>query len=168
MNIQKTMKDFLVNYVAAGVLCPNYLRYVIYKMAGFNLGIKISIKPRNYFGVGKVHLMIGEGSFINYNCWFDLGGDITLGENCNVAMNVTFMNSDHEIGTEDKRAGRYCPKAITVGKGTWIGANVTIMPGVTIGSGCIIAAGSVVTKDCEDNMLYAGVPAKMVKLIVEN
>lgn len=44
-----------------------------------------------------------------------------------------------------------------------IGANVTILPGVNIGSGVIIAAGSVVVHDCEDNSIYAGNPAKLIK-----
>lgn len=47
--------------------------------------------------------------------------------------------------------------------GCWVGANVTIIPGVTIGEGCIIAAGAVVTKNCEPDGLYAGVPAKRIK-----
>ena len=44
-----------------------------------------------------------------------------------------------------------------------IGANVTILPGVTIEDGVVIGAGSVVTKDCKSNTLYAGVPAKEIR-----
>ena len=54
---------------------------------------------------------------------------------------------------------------VKIGKGVWIGANVTILPGVTIGDGCIIAAGAVVNKNCEANSLYAGVPAVKVKTL---
>lgn len=50
-----------------------------------------------------------------------------------------------------------------VDDGTWIGSCSLILPGVHIGKGVIIAAGSVVTKDCEDNCLYAGNPAKLVR-----
>ena len=57
----------------------------------------------------------------------------------------------------------YHPKPIIVGDGCWIGANSLIMPGVTIGNGVVIAAGSVVTKDCESDCLYGGVPAKKIK-----
>ena len=38
-----------------------------------------------------------------------------------------------------------------------------IMPGVHIGSGVIIGAGSVVNKDCPDNSIYAGIPARKIK-----
>jgi maltose O-acetyltransferase len=34
-----------------------------------------------------------------------------------------------------------------------------VLDGVTIGAGCVIAAGAVVTRDCEPDGLYAGVPA---------
>lgn len=92
-----------------------------------------------------------------------MGNDITIGKNCNIAMNVTFLNSTHEIGSSEKRAGKYVPMPIIVGDGCWIGANSLIMPNVVIGNGVIIAAGSVVTKDCESNCLYGGVPAKIIK-----
>ena len=66
-------------------------------------------------------------------------------------------------GGANQRAGMYCNKDIEIGDGTWICANVTILPGVKIGKGCVIAAGSVVNKDCEDNCMYGGVPAKLIK-----
>lgn len=47
--------------------------------------------------------------------------------------------------------------------GCWLGGNVTVLPGVTIGRGCVIAAGAVVTKSCDPNGLYAGVPARRIR-----
>jgi maltose O-acetyltransferase len=38
-----------------------------------------------------------------------------------------------------------------------------IMPGITIGEGTVIAAGAIVTKDCEPDALYAGVPARRLR-----
>lgn len=70
----------------------------------------------------------GGGTFINYNCWFDLGDDIEIGENCNIAMNVHFINGTHEIGDENRRATQGITKRIVVGAGSWIGADIIIMP----------------------------------------
>ena len=38
-----------------------------------------------------------------------------------------------------------------------------ILPGVTIGNRVVVAAGAVVTKNVEDDVVVAGVPAKVVK-----
>ena len=44
----------------------------------------------------------------------------------------------------------------------FIGSNSIILYNTKIGSNVIIASGSVVTKDCEPNSVYAGVPAKKI------
>ncbi|MBL7147203.1 MAG: acyltransferase [Nanoarchaeota archaeon] len=52
---------------------------------------------------------------------------------------------------------------IRIREGTWIGTNVTILPGVTVGKCCLIGAGSVVTKNIPDYTVVAGVPAKEIR-----
>ena len=54
---------------------------------------------------------------------------------------------------------------IVVGNNVYIGVNALIMPGVTIGNNVVIAAGSIVTKSIEDNVVVAGIPAKIVSRI---
>lgn len=46
-------------------------------------------------------------------------------------------------------------------------ASLEIMPspGVTIKKGCVVASGSVVSEDCRSNGFYAGVPAKLKRII---
>lgn len=44
-----------------------------------------------------------------------------------------------------------------------VGANSVVLPGVTIGEGTTIGANSVVTRDCDEWMVYAGAPAKPIK-----
>lgn len=73
------------------------------------------------------------------------------------------MNSTHQIEEKNRRAGQKLALPIYIGEGTWIGANVIILPGVSIGKGCVIGAGSVVVSDVEDNSIYAGVPAKKLR-----
>lgn len=53
---------------------------------------------------------------------------------------------------------------IHIGEGTWVGGQAIILPNVSIGKGCIIGAGSVVNTDIPDYSIYAGVPAKLIKM----
>ena len=160
----KTMThDGIVNWIAAGVCCPHFFRLFIYKCFGNNLGRKCILSPRIFLGSGKGKMQIGGGTFINYGCFFDLGDDISIGKNCNVAMNVHFINSTHELGRMDRRAGKNISDKIVIGDGCWIGADSIIMPGINIGDGVVIGAGSLVTENCDSNCVYLGRPAKKVK-----
>lgn len=153
--------DLILNTIASSAFTPRLLRWLIYKAYGIKTQA-ISIYPDCY--IKTPNLTIGKGTFINRGCFFDNVSEIELGENCSIGMEVMFCSSTHMIGSEEKRASaQTIGLPIKVGTGTWIGTRAVILPGVTIGSGCIIAAGSVVTKDCEPNGLYAGVPAKRMK-----
>lgn len=54
-------------------------------------------------------------------------------------------------------------KPIVFKRFSTLGVNCTVLPGVTLGEGCIVGANSVVTKDTEPWMIYAGTPAKPIK-----
>ena len=54
-------------------------------------------------------------------------------------------------------------KPILVKKGSWIGANVIILPGVTIGRNSVVGAGSIVTKSVSDHSIVAGNPAVVIE-----
>ncbi|WP_424977190.1 acyltransferase [Labedella endophytica] len=67
------------------------------------------------------------------------------------------------MGGPERRASKSLSLAVTIATGVWIGSGATVLPGLSVGQGCMIAAGSVVTRDCEDNGLYAGVPARRIR-----
>ncbi len=50
---------------------------------------------------------------------------------------------------------------VTIKDGAIIGSRAVIKAGVTIGQNSIVAMGAVVTRDVPDNVLVAGVPAKV-------
>ena len=52
---------------------------------------------------------------------------------------------------------------VTIKENAWVAVGSIILPGVTVGTGSIVAAGSVVTKDVPDNVMVAGVPAKIIR-----
>jgi len=51
-----------------------------------------------------------------------------------------------------------------IGHDTWIGHRCIILPNIKIGNRVLIGAGSVVTKDIPDDMVYAGNPAKFIRI----
>lgn len=157
----KVLKDIFQNVIASSYITPQKIRRGIYSLWGHK--VKGYIGPKCFFGYGKGKFSLDKGSSINYKCFLDLGNDIAIGKNCNIAYQVTFVNSTHEVGSTQRRAGRNVSLPIIVKDGCWIGANATIMGGVTIGEGCIIGTGALVIKDCEPNGLYIGFPAKRVK-----
>lgn len=95
---------------------------------------------------------------------------ISLGDNVMISDNVHFVNHDGGILILDVNG--WLPNSdifgrITVGNNVFIGRDATILKGVHIGNNVIIGAGAVVSKDCEDNSIYAGIPARKIKTLQE-
>lgn len=59
--------------------------------------------------------------------------------------------------------GRELAAPITIGDDCWIGGHATINPGVTLGNNVVVAAGAVVTRSFGDNVVLAGVPARVIR-----
>ena len=90
---------------------------------------------------------------------------IILGDNCMIGPNTIIIDHDgHDLWPVEKRwEGKGKSEPIKIGNNVWIGMNSMILKGVTIGDGTVIAAGSVIVKNCDNNSLYAGNPAKKIK-----
>lgn len=117
-----------------------------------------------YFDYGD-KTTFGDGCFVNHGCYFMDGGSITFGDNVFIGPFCGFYTASHPLGAKERNLGLERALSIVVGDNCWFGANVSVLQGVTIGSGCVIAAGSVVTEDLPDNVMAAGVPAVVKKII---
>src|SRR6185312_7412631 len=52
-------------------------------------------------------------------------------------------------------------RLVTIGEGAWVGTGAIVL--ADVGKGTIVAAGAVVTKPLPDNVIVAGVPAKVIR-----
>ena len=77
--------------------------------------------------------------------------------------NVQILAATHQIDAIERRKTECVQPSITIGDDVWIGGGAIILPGVTIGNRVVVAAGAVVTKNVEDDVVVAGVPAKVIK-----
>ncbi|MBC9914526.1 DapH/DapD/GlmU-related protein [Chitinophaga varians] len=108
-------------------------------------------------------IRLGRRVFINHACSFlDMGG-ITVEDDVLIGPKVNLITENHPLTPADRKA--LVTKPILIKRNAWIGAAATILPGVTIGENAVVAAGSVVSKDVPDNVVVAGVPAKIIKTI---
>jgi maltose O-acetyltransferase len=157
--------DIIVNSILSSFLCPIFVRTFFLRLFGIKIGKSTRIHG-NYY-IGSKSFGIGENSYLNRRCLLDNenGAKIEIGNGCAIGYNVSFLTTNHDFSNPIKRGGNPVCAGIKVGNGCWIGANVTVLPGVIIDDGCIIAAGAVVTKNCETNTIYAGVPAVKKKEI---
>lgn len=116
-------------------------------------------------------ITLGEGA----NIWFGavLRGDnerITVGAGSNVQENCvlhTDMGYPLDIGDNCTIGHKALLHGCTIGFGSLIGMNATIMNGAKIGRFCIIGAGALVTegKDIPDYSLVVGAPAKVIRTL---
>lgn len=93
-------------------------------------------------------IQMGDGCIVNLNT--------TIGHDCIIDSYVNIAPSANISGN------------VHIESGCWIGTNAAINQGhqntkLIIGHGTIIGSGSVVTKSCEPDSIYAGVPARKIK-----
>ena len=95
---------------------------------------------------------------------------ITIGDHVRITEGVKILTHDYSWSvlklygrSKENCGGIYGASGqVTINNNVFIGMNTLICRGVTIGSNVIIGAGSVVTKDCISDGVYAGVPAKRI------
>lgn len=156
--------DMLINGLLLSRWVPFRFRMIMLKLIGMNVSTHSAIHSGCFFTGKRIYL--GEGSYINRNCYIDCkDADIRIGNKVGIAPCVQIYTTNHDYSKREKRTGNIIPKRVVINDGVWIGGGTIVCPGVNIGKGCVIAAGSIVVKDCLDNCVYAGNPAKIIKKI---
>lgn len=155
---------FLVNKVFVGATHFEKKR-VLLNSIGFEIGENTKVVgPIECYG----KLKIGQNCWIGKNFKVNGNGSVVIGNNCDIAPEVTFQTGGHIIGSPERRAGKGLTYTQSVGDGTWIGGRVTILNETNIGKSCVIAGCACVTKDVGDCTLVGGVPAKIIRSLEDD
>lgn len=91
---------------------------------------------------------IGAFTYINAKNGVAIEDYVQIGSHCSI----------YSISTIDNKEGR-----VKLKKNCKIGSHSLVMPGVTVGENAVIGAMSFVNCDIPDNVVAAGVPAKVIK-----
>lgn len=108
----------------------------------------------------NANLIIGDNVFFNYGIDIGCRKRITIGNHVKIGDFTNIIDSNfHSVDATDIAK----EKEIVIKDNVWIGNHCIILPGVCIGHNSVVAAGSVVTCNIPDNVLVAGVPAKIIR-----
>ena len=132
-----------------------------------SVGEKVWIAKTFNCDNGK-NIHIGTNFTGNYNLTILDIREVRIGDNVMIGPNTLITTVGHPLSPMGRRKHLGIAKPVSIGNDVWIGGNVTILPGVKIGNNVVVGAGAVVTKDVPDNVVVAGVPAKIVKEIEDD
>lgn len=137
-------------------------------------------------GAGNEGITVGKEVFLGRNSILSCkNGDIYLGDRVNIGFNSEVFSGSRVLIESDgllaaytyvvggghrfEDAGRavldqdHVSEGIILRRGVWLGAGVKVMDGAEIGANTIVGAGAVVTRSLPENVIAAGLPARVLR-----
>ena len=156
-SLKKSMPDMLYGYYQKGVFLKDT-----------RVGSATTI-------VAKENLILEDNVFIGQYNFIEASNGITINEGCQITNYISIVshsshNSIRYYGKEyrtTKDLKGYVRGSVEIGKYSFIGPHVTIMPNTILGKGCIVSAFSLVKGEFPDFSIIAGNPAKIVGSTLE-
>lgn len=148
------------------------LRVRMLRLLGAKIGRNVVLHDVEFFNVyrrGFSGLHIGDDCFLGNQCLMDLADEIHLGAQVTLAERVVVL-THLNVGYADHPLQNHFPARsapVRFEPGCFVGACVTVLCGVTVGARAFVGAGSVVTKDVPPSHVVAGVPAKVLRTLVD-
>ncbi|NLU35567.1 MAG: sugar O-acetyltransferase [Clostridiales bacterium] len=124
----------------------------------------LNIEPPFYCDYGN-NIETGGNFYANFGCVILDVNKVIIGDNVLLGPNVQLYTAMHPPDPIKRLSGVENSKPIIIGNNVWIGGGAIVCPGVKIGDNVTIGAGSVVTKDMPSNVIAAGNPCRIVKVI---
>jgi serine O-acetyltransferase len=95
---------------------------------------------------------IGGGIYIPHPCSIIINRRCVIGNNCNIAQNVT-------MGVSNRGPHQGCP---VIGHRVYIGPGAVIYGCIMIGDDVAIGANCIANRDAPEHTVFAGIPGKVV------
>jgi acetyltransferase-like isoleucine patch superfamily enzyme len=120
--------------------------------------------------VDEENLILEDNIFIGQYNFIEASNGITIREGCQITNFISIVshsshNSIRYYGNSYRNNADlkgYIKGGVEIGKYTFIGPHVTIMPNTLVGKGCIISAYSLLRGDYPDFSIIAGNPASVI------
>lgn len=161
--VKHTLVMFLVNNLFAGAYLFEVKRRLLNGI-GYDLGDGTKV-------VGPVfctgQLKTGSNCWLGRNFTIHGTGTVEIGDNSDIAPDVTFLTGGHAIDAQESSAGEDQSYSISVGESCWIAAGTTLCRNTTIGKGSMVIANSCVMKNVPENTLAGGVPSRTIRKLDE-
>jgi len=113
------------------------------------------------------HCCIGEYNHITACNKITIGDGLLTGRFVYIGDNAHGGLSWEEAETPPIKRQLVSKGEVRIGNNVWIGDKATILAGVTIGNNVIVAANAVVNRDVPGNCIVAGIPARVVKELID-
>ena len=164
---KKTLFQIIKEYIAGIVFCtirvigiiPSFrIRTFLYKNI-FLMKVGKNTKIRGFVEFSAPwNIEIGENTMIGQECKFDGRNGLYIGNNVNISDCTAIWTEQHDINDENFACNNSGGKVILEDR-VWLGFRSIVLPKCHIKEGTVVASGAIVTKDCDEFSLYAGIPA---------
>lgn len=126
---------------------------------GAQVGQGVIIKP----GVNVKYpwrLRLGDHVWIGERVWIDNLADVLIEDHVCVSQGAMLLTGNHDYRKEsfDLMIG-----AITLRRGSWVGAKCVVCPDVELGEYAVLSVGSIASHDLAAAMIHRGNPAQPLR-----
>ncbi len=143
----------------------SWIEIGVHTVLGGDITLAAGMGPDYDLGEGTV-VRIGSGCAIGRGSHVVAHRSVDIGDHVYTGPYVYITDQNHSYANTDIPVGLQWPvdDPVSIGAGSWLGANSVILPGVHLGQNSVVAAGTVVRPGTyPDHAVIAGIPGKVVR-----